>query len=149
MNKTQVLVSGAVLFRENKGSKIKWFLVKPDDDGGWEIPKVLVRKGESSVRASLRMLAERGNMTTKVLEEVGRAGGTTTVNGKVLPQRHIYYLAILKSPPSEAIGFEDSIWLDYAKAVRKISSKRERAILKQARKVYSDWKKARESKKKK
>ena len=144
-----MLVSGAVLFKHNKGKDLEWFLVKSDGEDDWEIPKVLVRKGESSVRASLRMLAERGNMTTKVLEEVGRAGGTASVNGKVLPQRHIYYLAVLKSPITEAIGFDEVVWLDYSKASRKISSKREKAILKQAKKVYSDWKKARQAKKNK
>jgi ADP-ribose pyrophosphatase YjhB (NUDIX family) len=81
------------IFRENRGT-LKWFLVKHNGEEEWEIPKVLVRKGESSVRAVLRMMGEKGNMTTRVLEEAGRFGGITTVNGKKLPQRHIYYLML-------------------------------------------------------
>ncbi len=140
IDKSTVLVSGAVVLREGR-SKKRWFLVKQSDDDKWEIPKVFVRKGESSVRAAMRMMGEQGGMSTQVIEEAGRAGGVTTINGKVFPQRHLYYLMIQQSGSSEAIGFADSEWLEYAQAVRKLSSKRERAILKQARKEYRKWRK--------
>jgi len=104
-NKNLVLISGACTFREVKGQN-RWFLIKLPDLEEWEIPKVLVRKGESSVRAALRMMGEKGGMTTRVLEEAGRAGGVTTINGRTFPQRHIYYLMVAKSMAGEAIGFE-------------------------------------------
>jgi ADP-ribose pyrophosphatase YjhB (NUDIX family) len=138
MDKNLVLVSGAVVFREGR-VKRRWFIVKQYEDDKWEIPKAVVRKTESSVRAALRMMGEQGGMTTKVLEEAGRAGGVTTINGKILPQRHIYYLMVLDSDVGEALGFEDSSWLEYAKAVRKLSSKRERAVLKAARRELRKW----------
>jgi ADP-ribose pyrophosphatase YjhB (NUDIX family) len=145
MNKNLVLVSGAVVFRPTRG-KSKWFIVKQTDNESWEIPKVMVRKGESSVRAALRMIGEKGSMSTKVLEEVGRAGGATTINGKTFPQRHLYYLMLLISASKEPIGFSNHLWLEYAKAVRKLTSKRERAMLKQARKAYRTWKKEEKNK---
>jgi hypothetical protein len=145
MDKNLVLVSGALVFKE-QGRKIRWFVVKQTKDGMWEIPKVVVRKGESSVRGALRMMGEKGAMTTKVLEEVGRAGGVTTINGRILPQRHIYYLMILKSSSNEAIGFEQSQWLEYAKARRTVSSKREKAMIREASKVYRAWKKEEKNK---
>lgn len=131
VSKNLVLVAGACIFKENRGV-LKWFLVKQNDEDKWEIPKVLVRKGESSVRAVLRMIGEKGNMTTRVLEEAGRFGGITTVNGKKLPQRHIYYLMLEKSQSGESIGFSDSTWLDYTKTLKALSSKRERSVLKAA-----------------
>ena len=140
MDKNLVLVSGAVVFKEGRGKR-RWFIVKQSDSEDWEIPKVFVRKGESSVRASIRMMGEQGGMTAQVLEEAGRSGGVTTINAKVLPQRHLYYLMILLSGAKEAIGFDKYMWLPYADAVRKLSSKRERMILKQARKVLGKWKK--------
>ena len=145
LDKNTVLVSGACLYKEKKGKR-KWFLIKQSEEEGWEIPKVLVRKGESSVRASLRMLGEKGGMSTKVLEEAGRAGGVTTVNGKVLPQRHIYYLIVAKSISGEAVGFAETAWLDYAKAVRRLSSKRERQMIKAAREELKKWKKIQKKK---
>lgn len=140
MDRNLVLVSGAVVFKEGRGKR-RWFIVKQDDGEEWEIPKVFVRKGESSVRASIRMMGEQGGMTTQVLEEAGRSGGVTTINGKVMPQRHLYYLMVLLSGAKEAIGFDKYKWLTYAEAVRKLSSKRERVILKQARKELKAWKK--------
>lgn len=146
MDKNLVLVSGAVLFKEVRGNR-HWFVVRDADEDIWEIPKVFARKGESSVRAALRMMGEQGGMTTKVLEEAGRSGGVTTINGKTLPQRHLYYLMILLSGTQEPIGFDDYQWLEYAKAVRKLSSKRERAMLKQASVELRKWKKAKKQNK--
>ena len=140
INKNLVLVAGACIFKEKRGS-LKWFLVKQNGEDEWEIPKVLVRKGESSVRAVLRMMGEKGNMTTRVLEEAGRFGGITTVNGKKLPQRHIYYLMLEKAQSGEAIGFSESTWLDYSKSQKTLSSKREKAVLRAASKELSRVKK--------
>lgn len=142
-----VLVSCAIVFKKGRG-KSRWLVTKQADGDEWEIPKVVVRKGESSVRAALRMMGEKGGMTTQVLEEAGRAGGVTTINGKTLPQRYLYYLMELKAPPGEAIGFAAHKWHEYGKAVRKLSSKREKTMLKQARKEYRIWKKNMELQKK-
>ena len=146
MDKNTVLVAGVIIYKESRGKR-RWFIVKQDKDGGWEIPKAIVRKVESSVRAVIRMMGEQGGMTIKVLEEAGRAGGVTTVNGKTFPQRHIFYLAVQKSSEGEVLGFEEHDWLQYAQAVRKLGSKRERAMIKAARKELNDWFKKRAKKK--
>ena len=148
MDKNTVLLSVACLYKETKG-KLRWFIVKQSEVDGWEIPKVLVRKGESSVRAALRMMGEKGGMATRVLEEAGRSGGVTTINGRTLPQRHLYYLMVTKNSSSEAIGFPEYLWVEYANAVRKMSLKRDRLMLKAARKTLIKWKKERIRKRKK
>jgi hypothetical protein len=133
MNNSLVLVSGAIIFKDQRNGR-KWLLVKHSEGDEWEIPKVVVRKVESSVRAIIRMMGEQGGMSIQVFEEAGRAGGVTTVNGKTLPQRYLYYLATYKSAEGEMVGFEKTRWFEYAKAVRKLSTKRERAMIKSARK---------------
>jgi ADP-ribose pyrophosphatase YjhB (NUDIX family) len=148
INQNTLLVSGAVVAKIESG-KIKWFLTKQAKTNDWEIPKVVVRKGESSVRAALRIMGEKGAMTTRVLEEAGRAGGVTTVGDKTVPQRHIYYLMILRQTAGEAIGFEESAWYDFGVAGRKLASKRESSILKQAKGILEEWRKARKKRKKK
>ena len=140
LDKNMVIVSSAVIF-DNKGDKPKWFICKPESGGGWEFPNIVSRKTESSVRASIRMMGEKGGMSTKVIEEVGRAGGVTTVNGKTKPQRHIYYLHRLRSKSGEPVGFFESGWFEYGGAVKKLSSKRERTMLNDAREEYKNWKK--------
>ena len=137
MDKDLLLISCAVVYRQGS-KKGFWFLVKNEDGEEWEIPKMVVRKGESSVRASIRMMGEMANMDAKVIEEAGRAGGMTTVSGKTVPKRTIYY-AMIQRTGGEIIGFENYKWLDYAKAVRKLSSKRERAMIKSARAEIDKW----------
>jgi len=136
-----ILISGAIVFKKSRG-KTFWFVSmnKVDDEEAWEIPKVMVKKTESSVRAAIRMTGEKGGMNNKVLEEVGRAGGSTTVGGKKVPQRYIYYLMVQISA-GEILGFEKAEWLIYSKAVRKISSKREQQMLRDAKKLLSSWRK--------
>ena len=147
MDKNLVLISGSILYKEESG-KIQFFLVKEQEDGGWEFPKVVVRKGESSVRAALRIMGEKGGMTTKVLEEAGRAGGVTTSGGNTFPQRHLYYLMVLKSKSEEEIGFSETLWLDYSATMKKLYSKREKTMLKAAWGILKEIKKRRKKRKK-
>jgi hypothetical protein len=137
MEKDMLLISCPIVYRQGS-KKGFWFIVEQEDGDGWEIPKMVVRKGESSVRASIRMMGEMANMDAKVIEEAGRAGGMTSVNGKAVSKRTIYY-AMIQRTGGEIIGFEQYKWLEYAKAVRKLSSKRERAMIKSARAEVDKW----------
>ncbi|MBN1168957.1 NUDIX domain-containing protein [Candidatus Woesebacteria bacterium] len=149
LNKNMVIISSVVLFKKLRGNKKKWFLVKNMEEDNWEFPNTIVRKGESSARAALRMMGEKGGMTVQVLEEAGRAGGATTLKDKTYPLRHIYYLLREKSgAEGEAIGFEESSWFTYANAIRKLS-KREQQMLRQAREELKAWEKRQEEKKEK
>jgi 8-oxo-dGTP pyrophosphatase MutT (NUDIX family) len=160
MNKDLVLISGAIVYRAIKGKK-RWFLAKQSgEDGDWEIPKIIVRKAESSARGAMRLMLEQMGMDTQVLEEAGRAGGSATINGKVVPQRHLYYIMLFKEREEEeeektgkkeeveeiVIRFDDYGWFEYAQAVRKLRSKRERLMLKQGRKELRKWEKAEKNK---
>ncbi len=143
-----LLVSGSVVYKRVKEKPV-WFVSKLSQEADWELPKTPVRKGESSVRASLRAMAEQGGMRAKVLEEVGRSGGAALLNGKTVPQRHIYYLLFCKDKDGgEILGFADYQWLDYGKALKKLTTKREIAMLKDANLLLKDIDKKRKAKKK-
>lgn len=147
MNNNSVLVGGVCLFKEEEG-KCFWLVIKNKEEGEWELPKIVVRKVESSVRAVLRMLGEQGGMSVRILEEVGRSGGVTTLNNKVVPQRVIYYLLRQRSAEGEIIGFSEFEWFDYTKAVKKLSQKKEAQMLGVARDMYKTWSKNRKKRKK-
>jgi len=136
----QISIGIAVIFRDNRGKR-QWFVVKQKEDGEWELPKVTVRKGESSVRAVIRLTGEQAGMATRVLEEVGRATGTTMVNAKSIPQKFYYYLMILKAGGADAIGFTDFVWLEHAKAMKKLTIKKEKEMLKNAKDILKEWEK--------
>lgn len=139
-NNQQILIGGAVVFRDQRGKR-QFLVVKPKEDAGWEIPKVTVRRGESSVRAVIRMTGEQGGMTARVLEEAGRGTGTTVVNGKSVPQKFLYYLMLQKAGTTEIMGMGDYKWLEYGKASQKLSLKRDKDMLKGGRDVLKEWEK--------
>jgi len=164
MNKELVLISGAIVYRQTKGKK-RWFLAKQfEDSEEWEIPKIAARKAESTARAAMRLMLESIDMDTQILEEAGRAGGSATINGKVVAQRYLYYIMLFKEKEEEIegeekkhkgrveekkvklLGFEESGWFEYAQAVRKLRSKRERLMLKQGRAELRKWEKAEKTK---
>jgi ADP-ribose pyrophosphatase YjhB (NUDIX family) len=147
LDKNMVIISSAVLFKKLRGNKKKWFLVKNSEEENWEFPNTIVRKGESSARAALRIMGEKGGMSVQVLEEAGRAGGATTLKDKTCPLRHIYYLLREKSDSGEPIGFGEVEWFTYANAIRKVS-KREQQMLRQAREELKSWEKRQEEKEK-
>lgn len=141
MNKKQIIsVGGALVFKDFR-RKRSYLITKQNEDSEWEIPKITVRKGESSVRSVIRMTGEMAGINAKVLEEAGRASGATSLNGKVVPQKYYYYLMMLKAGGSEPIGFYDAKWMEFSKALKAISLKREKDILKESKKVLKLWEK--------
>lgn len=144
-----VLIGCAIIFK-GEGKQRKWLIAKKKEDSDWELPRQKSRKkSESTAKAAIRLAGEQFGISAKVLEEAGRAGGVTTVNGETKPQRTLYYLMILKSEDGEVIGYKDHAWLSYASAVRKLSSKRDRKMIKAAREELKAWQKREEERKKK
>lgn len=132
MKDNTILVSSPVVFKE--GKEPLWFVVKQNEDSDWELPKTIVRKGESSVRGAIRAMAEQGGMRANVLEEVGRGGGAAKVNGRNVGQKFIYYLLVFREG-SEVLGYAENQWLPYSKAVRKLAQKRDQKMLREANKM--------------
>jgi 8-oxo-dGTP pyrophosphatase MutT (NUDIX family) len=139
-NNQQITIGGAIVFRENRGKR-QFLIVKTKEDGDWEIAKVIVRKGESSVRSVIRLTGEQGGMTARVLEEAGRATGTIILNGKAVPQKYYYYILLQRGGPSELIGFVAFKWLELADVVKNVTLKREKEMFRLAREVLKQWEK--------
>lgn len=141
-----MIVGSAIVFKKTSRGR-RWFIVKEDEKSDWELPKATSRRVESSVRTAIRTMQERGGAKIKVLAEAGRAGGSTVVNGKTVPMRYLYYLAKYKDEAGEeGIGFYQLLWLDYAGAVRKLPSKRDRQMIKAAREELRKLEKTEEGK---
>lgn len=133
-----VYASAAIVFKKAKNGRIYWLIVKMGEESDWEIPKITARKGESTVRASLRMMGEQAGMTARVLEEAGRSRSTSTTNGKKITKLTMFYLLIQLSA-GEIIGFHDSAWYEYAKAVRTLKDKKDKEMVRNAKKEFTIW----------
>jgi len=127
------------LFKDNRGKRY-FLVVKQTADEKWELPKVTVRKGESSVRAVLRLTGELSGINAKVLEEAGRSSGVISLGGRIVTQKYFYYLMMQKSA-GEMLGFPFFEWLEYGKALKVLNLKREKDMLRQGRDVLKEWEK--------
>ena len=107
-----ISIGGAVVYKEGRGKRTYWIVA--DKDGNWEIPKVTVRRGESSVRATIRMTGEIVGMNARVLEEVGEVFGRGSCQREGNSQKPYYYLLFLKAV-GEIMGFEKYQWMDFKK----------------------------------
>ena len=134
-----VLIGGVVLYKDVRGKRT-FLVVKQTKEEKWELPKITVRKGESSVRAVLRLTGELSGISAKVLEEAGRATGAASIGGRVVSQKFFYYLMIQKSA-GEMLGFPFYKWLEYANALKELNLKREKDMLRQGREVLKEWEK--------
>jgi len=133
-----ILIGGALIYKESRGKRFYWLV--NDKEGRWEIPKVTVRRGESSPRAVIRMAGEQAGMNARILEEAGRGSGVVVVNGKTLIQKTYYYLMVLKSA-GEVLGFAKYQWLDYKKAFKALYLKKEKDALRSAEEMLKQWEK--------
>ncbi len=136
----QISIGVAMVFRDFKGKR-QWFIVRQKEEDDWELPKVTVRKGESSVRSVIRLTGEQAGMTVRVLEEAGRASSSTIINGKSIPQKIYYYLMVQKSGGLDPIGFQEFQWLEYGQAVKKVTVKRDKEMFLEAKNVLKEWEK--------
>lgn len=139
--------AGILVLRPKDKKDTKWLITKKDKDSDWELPKALARKGESSVRAGIRMMSEQAGINAKVAEEVGRSGGATKLNGEAVSQRTIYYLMTTRDE-GENLTFFEMEWLDYNKAVRRLALKQEQQMLREARNLFKKISKYKNKRKK-
>ncbi len=134
MRNDNVLVGCAVIYQRVKGKEPQWFIVKSSEEGDWELPKTIVRRGESSVRSVIRLTQEQASMRTKILEEVGRASGAARVNGKAVNQKYLYYLMHCKDT-GEIMAFTEFKWVDHKAAMKAVPLKRDQNMLKDAKQM--------------
>ena len=139
-----ISIGGALVYKEVRGKRS--YMVVTNADGNWEVPKVTVRRGESSVRAVIRMTGEIAGMNARILEEVGRYSTVVFVNGKTVNQKTYYYLLILKSA-GEVLGFIKYQWVDSKKAQKIIELKREKDLIKAAEDMIKGWEEEKKVKK--
>lgn len=137
-NNQQITIGGAIVFRDNRGKR-QFLLVKTKEGGDWEIPKVTVRRGESSVRSVIRLTGEQGGITARILEEAGRYTLNTVINGTPVVQKYYFYLMLQKGGSSDLIGFQEFKWLEAADVLKKLSSKKEKEMIKSGREVLKEW----------
>jgi len=144
-NEKKTYASLTCVFREKKKKNdVEWLIVLEDEEQGWILPTTIARKGESSVRSAIRLLAETLGMNARILEEVNRFTGATRINGKDATLQTLSYLMIHENG-GELLEYKDMAWLDYKKAAKKLTSKKEQKILAEAKDLLKSLQKDKSS----
>lgn len=142
------IIAGALAYREKRGT-VEWFLAKIGPNGGLEIPKSDVRRGESSVSAAIRYLKETAGLRALVQEEAGRISVTTKSGGQPVDAKVYVYLMKQGSGNgrSEFPQTLEGQWLKFPLARKKLDLAREQKVLSQANSILRQWQKAKKNKK--
>lgn len=144
-NEKKSYASNMCVFKEKKkGNDVEWLLVYEDEESGWALPNTQARKGESSVRSAIRLLAEALGMNARILEEVSRSTGAARVSGKDATAQTLSYLMIHENG-EELLEYQDMVWLDYKKAAKKLTSKKHQKILADAKDLLKKLQKEKSS----
>jgi len=148
--------AGGVVFKKDKG-KVLWLVAKSapnkkfpgefwrlpkgwlDDELNRVYPGTLARgerkATEEELRtAALREVSEEGGVKAKILDKIGTFSYfTSTVQGRVIKFVTFYLMEWLENLP-EGYGHETSevVWLPREKVLDRLSSERERLVLKKA-----------------
>ncbi|MBI4059117.1 NUDIX domain-containing protein [Candidatus Microgenomates bacterium] len=136
----EIFVSGALVFKP-RGKKTLWLVVKPSHEDAWQLPKGVVRPGESSVRAAMRTVSKLTGLRANVVEEISRINTTTTRNSAPIPRRTLYYLMEGKEKDIEVevtpnVRLE---WKEFPTAKSRLATLTEKKILSQGRSVLASW----------
>lgn len=134
---TEQLVAGATIYKKRNSSR-EWLLVKKDSKDDWELPKGLVKRGESSVSSVLRTIRENVGLTVQIIEEAGRTIVPKVKNGQRLTDKIIFYLGERISIFPLEPTYAQERWLPYSRARRLLGLGREKKILEQANDVLKE-----------
>ena len=138
MNKNILYVGAALIAKKRSVPGYTWLLVKIKPENDWEFPKSVARKGESSVRATIRMTQEQFFMNATVLEEADRFTGKAAPEEKALEKMTLYYLMLHKSGGEDLSGFAEYKWFDEKAILKKLTSKKEVNAFKMAKKLLKE-----------
>ena len=135
----EILVSAGAVFK-NRAGKNLWLLVKGSSNESWQLPKSIVRRNESSVRAVIRTLSEMAGVRVRVIDEVSKTSVRSGRNGRSFTKRTIYYLMQQRGKDG-TIATSRTTWVNARNMRGKLKSIAERKILTQAKKILTQWQK--------
>ena len=138
VNKNILYVGTALIAKKRTVNGYTWLLVKTKPESEWEFPKSVARKGESSVRATIRMTQEQFFMNAIVLQEADRFTGKASEEEKALEKMTLFYLMLHKSGGDDISGFTDHKWFDEKALAKKLTSKKEINAFQKAKKLLKE-----------
>lgn len=137
---SEKLITGLTAYRIIN-TKTEWLVTKTDKDSEWELPKSLVRRGESSVSALIRAMQDDMGLKGRIIEEAGRNSLVKKVDGEQVNEKHLYYVARTSVADETNGKFAEKKWTQFSRAQKLLGSVREQKILQLAQEVLKECRK--------
>ncbi len=122
---------GAVVFR-NIGGEIRYLLIKNKRSTNWGFPKGHIENGETKEETAKREVLEETGIRIKIIPGFVSTS-EYTIQGKVEKSVSIFVASTTDTQTKiQQEEIEDYIWLNYAKAIKKLKFENDRSILERA-----------------
>lgn len=132
---------GAVVFHKF-GSEIKYIIIKTHEKFGdnWDFPKGNNEDGESETDTANREIHEEVGLNVKLIDNFREEVHYLVKNGQIL-KTTVYFLGEstgihVKLDPREVEAYE---WLNYDKALEKLTYEQSKEVLKNANEFLKDY----------
>ena len=125
--------AGGVVYR-SEPEGVLWLIVKQSGDGKWHLPKGWIEPGESSMEAAKREVQEEGGVEAEILGKVGSEKYFFVQDKEKILKTVVFYLMeyIQECPSESSIEIEETAWLAYEEARRKLAFENEKELLDKA-----------------
>ncbi len=125
--------AGGVVYREEPEG-VLWLVVKQSGDGKWHLPKGWIEPGESSIEAAQREVREEGGAEAEVLGKVGSEKYFFVQDKEKIFKTVVFYLMkyTQECPSEPSIEIEETAWLAYEEARKKLAFENEQELLDKA-----------------
>lgn len=124
--------AGAVVFRTNKATRMREFLLIQSLGGYWGLPKGKLEEGETPRQAALREIHEETGLSVELFPDFEQATSYLFKNraGQLVSKKVTYYIAEVMDAAvkidHEHVAWE---WVPFAEAERRFSFENMRQIL--------------------
>lgn len=138
--------SGGAVYKKDK--EIRWLIIKPQQSKTWRLPKGNIEKGETSQDTAIREVQEETGVKAVVLEKLGKTtyfyferkqktSPASTLHGARILKTVVFFLMEYKEGKAEigqrwAHEIDKVKWVTTEEAIKKLSFKDEKDILKKA-----------------
>ncbi len=128
----RIFSAGGVVYRFENGD-LKILLISTKEGKAWALPKGLIEKGETSEETALREIKEETGISGKIVDKIGETSYWFVMEGEKYFKTVKYFLVEYTggeiTPQWEINSAE---WFKAEEAIKKITYKTDREILKKA-----------------